>query len=104
MSSRGGPTINVIEEGSNNQWIKDVIEVKTSLTEFHARLVESCLILERHDECIECSTQPKGFQIVQRNVQCLMDRWVIQISRAKNTRDVYVIEPHFELPTPVDIV
>lgn len=103
FSSNGGPTINAIEEVSDYKWIRNVKEVKTSLTKFHARLVEFGLIKERHDECIECSTQLEGCLIVKINIQYLMDQGFIQISRAKKSRKVFVIEPHFDLPTHVEI-
>lgn len=101
--AHGEPTINVIEEVSDTQWIRVVKEVKTLLTKFHAGLVESCLIGWMNDKCVKCSIQPRGFLIVQRNIHYLMDQGVVQISRAENAKEVSLIEIHFELPTSMEI-
>lgn len=65
----GGPTVNSIEDASSGQFITDVKNVKTPLKELHAQLVESGLTKKKHDDCVECVTQMKGFLVVQKDVQ-----------------------------------
>ena len=61
------------------------------------------MIEKKHDDCVECATQMKGYLVVQKNVKQLMDQGIIQSNHIGLTKDVVVIEPHFELPTPLEI-
>lgn len=65
--------------------------------------MEAGLIKEKYEGCVECDTHPKGYQVVISDMQYLIDRCVLQISCTQSEEDVVVIEPHFKLPTHVEI-
>lgn len=65
--------------------------------------MEFASIREQYDSYVECVTRLGGCLVVQRNVQILMDQGIIQVSHTETSKDMSIIGPHFELPTPVEI-
>ncbi|XP_050908943.1 uncharacterized protein LOC127122688 [Lathyrus oleraceus] len=102
-SSPGDPAVDAIEDASAGVMVEKVEDVKTPLAMFHARLVESGLINDSHENCEECATYPRGCQVVRDNIQDLMNKGVLQISSVTKNEDALVIEPCFNLPEPVEI-
>ncbi|WJX68053.1 hypothetical protein P8452_52464 [Trifolium repens] len=103
-----GPNINVVEENTDFDVIKNIEEVKTPLLMVHTKLAKCGLIKGAYDNCEECALSSKGCQVVKKQVQELINQGILQINRARKMEDVSVIEPHFEsnkgIPKPVEIL
>ncbi|XP_050895541.1 uncharacterized protein LOC127102176 [Lathyrus oleraceus] len=103
LPPHGDPAVNAIKDAFVGVMVDKVDDVKIPLAAFHARLVEVGLINDRHDNCEECATHPRGCQMVRDNIQNLMNKGVLQISSVMKNEDVLVIEHCFNLPEPVEI-
>ncbi|KAI5441109.1 hypothetical protein KIW84_010536 [Lathyrus oleraceus] len=74
-----------------------------SLVEMYRTL---CLISDcehDHDGCAICSMNPRGYMVVKRDIQKLMDENVIQIQQSRDIDDVNVIVFVFKTPERVVI-
>ncbi|KAI5435783.1 hypothetical protein KIW84_022273 [Lathyrus oleraceus] len=77
----------------------DVRFIRRSLVQIHKDI---CLVSDcehDHDGCVICSMNPRGYDMVKRDIQRLMDEGMIQIVQSGHVDDnVNVIVPVFKQP------
>jgi len=89
-----GPVVNMFESYQENGRIRRVQDVKTPLVPIHVKMCEAALFNHDHAACIECSTNPRGCLLVQRDIQMLMDAQILVVER--EDKSVCAITPVFK--------
>lgn len=77
MPSHGNASMNMVDNCPGNFRVFDVLRIRRSLVEIH---IDLCLVSyyeHDHDGCVICSTNPRGWVIVKKDIQRLMDENVI---------------------------
>lgn len=105
LLEHGNATVNMVEGCPGKYRVFDVNLNKRSLVEMHATLYELSYYEHDHSSCQVCSRDPRGCVIVKRDLQVMLDKNLIQVTRDINEDEhkVNVIVPHFNLPKPVVI-
>lgn len=74
------------------------------MVELHKALCQISECDHDHDGCIICSVNPRGYVIVKRDIQRLMDEGMIHIHQDRNPDDdANVVVPVFKTPERVVI-
>lgn len=91
-------SVSAIDDEPDEGMILDATKIKTLLRDFHAKLVEAGLLKNCHKSCEECTIGPKGYEMVRKDIQELINQGVLQVSVSMKKNEVAVIEPIFNLP------
>lgn len=106
LPKHGSATVNMVGGYPGKHCVFDVNLNIRSLVEMHATLCELSGYEHNHVSCRICSRNPRGYVVVKRDLQEMLDENLIQITRDmdEDKHGVNVIVPHFNIPEPVVIV
>ncbi|XP_050877776.1 uncharacterized protein LOC127081573 [Lathyrus oleraceus] len=105
LPKHGNAAVNMVEGCPGKYRVFDVNLIRRSLVEMHATLCELNYYEHNHTSCQVCSRDPRGCDVVKRDLQEMLDQNLIQVTRDRNEdeHEVNVIVPRFNLPEPVVI-
>ncbi|KAI5388506.1 hypothetical protein KIW84_074263 [Lathyrus oleraceus] len=97
LPAHGNSFVNMVDGCPGEFKVFDVYFIRSSLVQMHK---DVCLVSEcehDHDECAVCSVNPRGCEVVKKDIQRLMDEGMIQIVQSRHIHDdVNVILPVFK--------
>ncbi|KAI5387007.1 hypothetical protein KIW84_073236 [Lathyrus oleraceus] len=97
LPAHGNSSVNMVDGCPGEFKVFDVRFIRRSLVQMHK---DVCLVSEcehDHDGCAVCSVNPRGCEVVKRDIQKLMDEGMIQIVQSHHVDDdVNVIVPVFK--------
>jgi hypothetical protein len=97
LPAHGNSSVNMVDDCLRDFKVFDVWFIRRSLVKMHKDI---CLVSDcehDHDGCVVCSVNPRGCDVVKRDIQCLMDEGMIQIVQSRHVDDdVNVIVPFFK--------
>lgn len=104
LSAHGNASINMMDGCLGNFRVFDVRRIPRSLVEIHTDLCMVSHCEHGHDGCVICSVNPRGYVIVKRDIQKLMDENVIHVKQSRYMGDdANVIVSVFKTPERVVI-
>jgi len=98
-----GPAVNMIQVYSEDGIILNAQDIKTPLVPIHIRMCEATMFSHNHGVCEVCSVDPRGCVQVQNDVQGLLDRRELMVTRRDKGKDVCVVTPVFKIREPLVI-
>ncbi|XP_050920362.1 uncharacterized protein LOC127137997 [Lathyrus oleraceus] len=81
LPKHGGATMNMVEGCPGKYCVFNVNPTRKSLVEMHATLCELSYYNHDHASCHICSRNPRGFAVVKRDLQEMLDQNLIHITR-----------------------
>lgn len=99
-----GPAINMIQIYQKDSPVLNSRDIKTPLVPIHIKMCEMILFNHDHEACDICSVNPRGCIQVQNDVQGLLDRKELIVTRKNKDKDVCVITPVFRTREPLVIM
>ncbi|XP_024634522.1 uncharacterized protein [Medicago truncatula] len=98
-----GPAVNMIQDCQGDACILYACDIKTPLVPIHVKMCEVALFSHDHEACHICSVDPRGCMQVQNDVQCLLDRKELVVTRESKSKSVCVVTPVFRAKRPLVI-
>jgi len=86
-----GPAVNMIQEYQERGLILNTQDIRTPLVPIHARMCQATLFSHDHDACEVCSMDSRGCKNVQDDIQGLLDRGELLVT--KKGQNVCVVTP-----------
>lgn len=96
-----GPAVNMIQ-GDN--YVLYASDIKTPLVPIHVKMCEATLFSHNHEACVVCSVDSRGCKQVQDDVQGLLDRKELVVTRKEKDKNVCVVTPVFKTREPLVIM
>jgi hypothetical protein len=75
------PAINMIQDYQEDSLVLNACDIKTPLVPIHMKMCEATLFSHDHEACDICSVDPRGCMQVQNDVQGLLDRKELIVTR-----------------------
>jgi len=91
----------MVRDCQESHLILDVQHVRTPLVPLHANLCKFSLFEHDHDACEVCPIDPRGCQKVKGDIQGLLSRRELTVTRKDD--EVCVIVPKFNIPEHVEV-
>ncbi|XP_039682835.1 uncharacterized protein [Medicago truncatula] len=98
-----GPAVNMIQDDQEEARILSVGDIKTPLVPIHVKMCRATLFNHNHETCDICSMDPRGCIQVQNDVQGLLNRRELVVTREPESKDVCVVTPVFRARRPLVI-
>jgi len=96
-----GPTVNMIQVCAEDGLILNAQDIKTPLVPIHIRMCEATMFSHNHGICKVWSVDPRGCAQVQSDVQGLLDRRELVVTRRDEGKNVCVVTPVFKTREPL---
>ncbi|GAU51875.1 hypothetical protein TSUD_416600 [Trifolium subterraneum] len=97
-----GSSIHFIQDCQETSTILSVKDVKTPLVPIHSKMCEAKLFSHDHVTCEKCLRNPQGCSRVQEDIQRLMDKGELVVT--KKSEDVCVIVPEFNASDRLEMI
>ncbi|GAU43337.1 hypothetical protein TSUD_398820 [Trifolium subterraneum] len=97
-----GSSVHFIQSCQETSTILSVKDIKTPLMPIHSRMCEAKLFSHDHVTCEKCLKNPQGCSRVQEDIQRLMDKGELVVT--KKSEDVYVIVPEFNVSNRLEMI
>jgi hypothetical protein len=98
-----GPAINMIQDYQEDSLVLNACDIKTPLVPIHVKMCEATLFSHDHEACDICSVDPRGCMQVQNDLQGLLDRKELIVTRKEKDKSVCVVTPVFRTRQPLVI-
>ncbi|RHN68190.1 hypothetical protein MtrunA17_Chr3g0111161 [Medicago truncatula] len=96
-----GPTVNMVEDYQEGGLVTRSQDIKTPLVPLHVKMCKAAMFSHNHNSCEVCSVDPRGCVQVQNDVQGLMDREELVVTR--ENKSICVVIPVFkDSAKPID--
>ncbi|XP_039683789.1 uncharacterized protein [Medicago truncatula] len=96
-----GPTVNMVEDYQEGGLVTCSQDIKTPLVPLHVKMCEAAMFSHNHNSCEVCSVDPRGCVQVQNDVQGLIDRGELVVTR--EDKNICVVIPVFkDSAKPID--
>ncbi|GAU10591.1 hypothetical protein TSUD_421010, partial [Trifolium subterraneum] len=97
-----GSSVHFIQDFQETSTILSVKDVKTPLVPIHSKMCEAKLFSHDHVTCEKCLRNPQGCSRVQEDIQRLMDKGELVVT--KKSEDVCVIVPEFNASDRLEMI
>ncbi|GAU10139.1 hypothetical protein TSUD_420040 [Trifolium subterraneum] len=97
-----GSSVHFIQDCQETSTILSVKDVKTPLVPIHSKMCEAKLFSHDHETCEKCLRNPQGCSRVQEDIQRLMDKGELVVT--KKSEDVCVIVPEFNASDRLEMI
>ncbi|GAU51822.1 hypothetical protein TSUD_416070 [Trifolium subterraneum] len=97
-----GSSVHFIQSCQETSTILSIKDIKTSLVPIHSKMCEAKLFCHDHATCEECLKNPQGCSRVQEDIQRLMDKGELVVT--KKSEDVCVIVPEFNVSDRLEMI
>ncbi|GAU39398.1 hypothetical protein TSUD_397040 [Trifolium subterraneum] len=97
-----GSSVHFIQSCQEKSTILSVKDIKTPLVPIHSKMCEAELFSHDHATCEECLKNPQGCSRVQEDIQRLMDKGELVVT--KKSEDVCVIVPEFNVSDRLEMI
>ncbi|GAU10057.1 hypothetical protein TSUD_423010, partial [Trifolium subterraneum] len=97
-----GSSVHYIQSCQETSTILSIKDVKTPLVPIHSKMCEAKLFSHDHATCEECLKNPQGCSRVQEDIQRLMDKGELVVT--KKSEDVCVIVPEFNASDRLEMI
>ncbi|GAU49857.1 hypothetical protein TSUD_374390 [Trifolium subterraneum] len=97
-----GSSVHFIQSCRETSTILSVKDIKTPLVPIHSKMCEAKLFSHDHATCEECLKKPQGCCRVQEDIQRLMDKGELVVTR--KSEDVCVIVPKFNVSDSLEMI
>ncbi|GAU47906.1 hypothetical protein TSUD_404660, partial [Trifolium subterraneum] len=97
-----GSSVHFIQDCQETSTILSVKDVKTPLVPIHRKMCEAKLFSHDHETCEKCLRNPQGCSRVQEDIQRLMDKGELVVT--KKSEDVCVIVPEFNAADRLEMI
>ncbi|GAU10130.1 hypothetical protein TSUD_421320 [Trifolium subterraneum] len=97
-----GSSVHFIQSCQETSTILSVKDIKTPLVPIHNKMCEAKLFSHDHATCEECLKNPQGCSRVQEDIQRLMDKGELVVT--KKSEDVCVIVPEFNVSDRLEMI
>ncbi|GAU48362.1 hypothetical protein TSUD_282430 [Trifolium subterraneum] len=97
-----GSSVHFIQSCQETSTILSVKNIKTPLVPIHSKMCEAKLFSHDHATCEGCLKNPQGFSRVQEDIQRLMDKGELVVT--KKSEDVCVIVPEFNTSDRLEMI
>ncbi|GAU48965.1 hypothetical protein TSUD_188120 [Trifolium subterraneum] len=97
-----GSSVHFIQSCQETSTILSVEDIKTPLVPIHSKMCEAKLFSHDHATCEECLKNPQGCSQVQEDIQRLMDKGELVVT--KKSEDVCVIVPEFNVSDRLEMI
>ncbi|GAU40248.1 hypothetical protein TSUD_219590 [Trifolium subterraneum] len=97
-----GSSVHFIQSCQETSTILSVKDIKTPLVPIHSKMCEAKLFSHDHATCEECLKNPQGCSRVQEDIQRLMDKGELVVT--KKSGDVCVIVPEFNVSDRLEMI
>ncbi|GAU16666.1 hypothetical protein TSUD_326160 [Trifolium subterraneum] len=97
-----GSSVHFIQSCQETSTILSVKDIKTPLVPIHSKMCEAKLFSHDHATCEECLKKPQGCSRVQEDIQRLMDKGELVVTR--KSEDVCVIVPEFNVSDRLEMI
>ncbi|XP_039687894.1 uncharacterized protein [Medicago truncatula] len=98
-----GPVVNMIQDCQEDACILYACDIKTPLVPIHVKMCEVALFSHDHEACEVCSVDPRGCMQVQNDVQGLLDKKELVVTKEIKSKSVCVVTPIFRARRPLVI-
>jgi len=98
-----GPAVNMVQVCPEDGLILNAHDIKTPLVPIHIRMCEAAMFSHNHGICEVCSVDSRGCMQVQNDVQGLLDKRELMVTRRGRDKDVCVVTPVFKTREPLVI-
>ncbi|XP_039682906.1 uncharacterized protein [Medicago truncatula] len=98
-----GPVVNMIQDCQEDACILYACDIKTPLVPIHVKMCEVALFSHDHEGCEVCSVDPRGCMQVQNDVQGLLDKKELVVTKEIKSKSVCVVTPIFRARRPLVI-
>ncbi|GAU51805.1 hypothetical protein TSUD_415930 [Trifolium subterraneum] len=97
-----GSSVHFIQDCQETSTILSVKDIKTPLVPIHSKMCEAKLFSHDHVTCEKCLKNPQGCSRVQEDIQRLMDKGELVVT--KKSEDVCVIVPEFNASDRLEMI
>ncbi|GAU10658.1 hypothetical protein TSUD_419880, partial [Trifolium subterraneum] len=97
-----GSSVHFIQSCQETSTILSIKDIKTPLVPIHNKMCEAKLFSHDHATCEECLKGPRGCSRVQEDIQRLMDKGELVVT--KKSEDVCVIVPEFNVSDRLEMI
>ncbi|GAU51747.1 hypothetical protein TSUD_415400 [Trifolium subterraneum] len=97
-----GSSVHFIQGCQETSTILSVKDIKTPLVPIHSKMCEAKLFSHDHVTCEKCLKNPQGCSRVQEDIQRLMDKGELVVT--KKSEDVCVIVPEFNASDRLEMI
>ncbi|GAU37329.1 hypothetical protein TSUD_61430 [Trifolium subterraneum] len=97
-----GSSVHFIQDCQETSTILSVKDIKTPLVSIHSKMCEAKLFSHDHVTCEKCLKNPQGCSRVQEDIQRLMDKGELVVT--KKSEDVCVIVPEFNASDRLEMI
>ncbi|GAU51264.1 hypothetical protein TSUD_412510 [Trifolium subterraneum] len=97
-----GSSVHFIQGCQETSTILSVKDIKTPLVPIHSKMCEEKLFSHDHVTCEKCLKNPQGCSRVQEDIQRLMDKGELVVT--KKSEDVCVIVPEFNVSDRLEMI
>jgi len=97
-----GPAVNMIHKYQGRGLILNTQDIRTPLVPIHARMCQETLFSHDHDAYEVCSMDSRGCKNVQDDIQGLLDRGELMVT--KKEQNVCVVTPEFDVPESLEVI
>ncbi|GAU10494.1 hypothetical protein TSUD_421910 [Trifolium subterraneum] len=97
-----GSSVHFIQSCQETSTILSIKDIKTPLVPIHSKMFEAKLFSHDHATCEECLKNPQGCSRVQEDIQRLMDKGELVVTR--KSEDVCVIVPEFNVSDRLEMI
>ncbi|GAU50488.1 hypothetical protein TSUD_300290 [Trifolium subterraneum] len=97
-----GSSVHFIQSCQETSAILSIKDIKTPLVPIHSKMCEAKLFSHDHATCEECLKNPQGCSRVQEDIQRLMDKGELVVT--KKSEDVCVIVPEFNVSDRLEMI
>ncbi|GAU51898.1 hypothetical protein TSUD_416830, partial [Trifolium subterraneum] len=97
-----GSSVHFIQDCQETSTILSVKDIKTPLVPIHSKMCEVKLFSHDHVTCEKCLKNPQGCSRVQEDIQRLMDKGELVVT--KKSEDVCVIVPEFNASDRLEMI
>jgi hypothetical protein len=91
-----GPAVNMIQDYQEVGLVLRAHDIRTPLVPIHVKMCEATLFSHDHEVCDVCSVHPQGCMQVQNDVQGLLDRKELIVTRKEKDKSVCVVTSVFK--------
>jgi hypothetical protein len=93
----------MIQDYQEDSLVLNACDIKTPLVPIHVKMCEATLFSHDHEACDICSVDPRGCMQVQNDLQGLLDRNELIVTRKEKDKSVCVVTPVFRTRQPLVI-
>ncbi|GAU49442.1 hypothetical protein TSUD_407340 [Trifolium subterraneum] len=97
-----GSSVHFIQSCQETSTILSVKHIKTPLVPIHSKMCEAKLFSHDHATCEECLKNPQGCSRLQEDIQRLMDKGELVVT--KKSEDVCIIVPEFNVSDRLEMI